>query len=107
MEQRAIAAPVFGGAVGVDDPGHPTPCSLPRQDAVRPSIKGIGCLAIGKGEEMTEARRRLHRRLGEAMVELAASCTGYVRVEPVVGHASRFVLIESEIEKVADHPAGL
>lgn len=99
VHQRAVAAPILGRGVGVDDLG-PHRRLESRQEPVVPIGEWIPQRLVGEGKQMAEVRIGLVRRLRESMVECAAPRARNVRQQPIENLASVLIDVQTKIQKV-------
>ena len=105
--QRRIAPPVLGRAVAEHDPRRVGPLGDPVEEPGPPIGGRVRLGEVGEGEQVAEARRRLDRRLGVAVVELPPPAPTHQPEHPVERPPSLLVDVESQVEEVAEEPAVL
>ena len=107
VHERGVAPPVLGGGVDREHLRRAPALEHVGQQGPAPSRHQIILLGVGEGKEVADAVPRVQRRLAEAQVELAATRTGDVRDRAVEDQAPRLVLVETEMEQVAQEAPAL
>ena len=79
----------------------------PLEETVAAAGARVVLRGVGEGEPVPEARRRLHRRLRTAMVELAAAAAAHQAQRPVDGPRAELVDVEAEVQQMPDEAARL
>ena len=107
MDERGVAAPVLGRRIDGDDLRY----GVARLEAgeLRAARSGhaIERGGVGEREQAPDGARRVQGRLTEALIELAAPSARDVGDDAVEHLASGFVLVQAQIEQVAQESAGL
>src|SRR5262249_52171745 len=107
VDERAVAAPVLCGAVDGEDLRHAPAPVQPLEEPAALASDGILLPGVGEREEVADRVVRVERGLTEAAVDLAAPRARHVRNHRVEDGAAPLVLVEAEIEQMAEEPAAL
>ena len=107
VDQRGVAAPVLGRGVDRVDLRHAAELALPIQQPADSPVCRVGLGVVGERHQVPEAGRRLIRRLGEAVVELAAPPARHLGQQPVEHLTPVLVQVQTEVEEVAQESPAL
>ena len=107
VHEGGVAAPVLGRRVGQDELRQLALRLEAREQRAALAGHRIDRGDVGEREQASDRAGGVQRRLTEALVELAAAGAGDVRHHAVEDRAPRLVLVQAEVEEVAEEPPGL
>src|SRR4051812_22673723 len=105
VDQRGVTAPILARGVGEEDFRHKMARGEAFKETVAPTADRIGGGHLVERERIARKRRR---RLPEAHVEIAAAlAAGDVYQQAVEHDLRRLILVEAEIEELAQKTPAL
>ncbi len=105
--QRGMAAPVLRRGVDEENLRHLTARGQPRQQPIRATGFRVCLRRVVEGEEVFHTILIRVGRLAKALVELAAPATGDQRYQSVKDGPIALVLVQPQIQEVAQESAAL
>ena len=107
VDERGVTAPVLGGGVDGEHLRRAPTREQTAQEGPAPARQRILLLGVGEGEKVAHGVLRVQRRLAEAQVELSAPRPGDVWDRAVEDRTALLVLVEPEMEQVAQETPAL